>query len=230
TRSGAKVLDFGLAVGEAPLIGDETATHSRLTTSGQVVGTLRYMSPEQLHGFAVDGRSDIFALGAVIYEMCTGQPAFDAPSPAGVIAAILEHEPRRIPGIEGAAAEMLWRIVGKCLAKRPADRWPAASEVAEQLRLVARAAARQKPPARPRTPRASRRDSRIKSIAVLPLTDLSGDPGQQFFCDGITEALTVVLSQFRSLRVISRTSAMQYQTARKPMPEIARDLDVDGVL
>ena len=143
TQQGApqvKVLDFGLARMAGPVPQTE-APHltisAPLTGVGMLVGTLPYMSPEQVEGRDVDARSDIFSLGSVIYEMATGRRAFDAGSQAGVIAAILDRQPDPIATLQPMTPAGLERIVRTCLAKPPGDRWQHASDVARQLGWLA---------------------------------------------------------------------------------------------
>jgi eukaryotic-like serine/threonine-protein kinase len=139
TKSGAKLLDFGLAKAAAPLGGDvdTSPTVSRpLTAEGAIVGTIQYMSPEQLEGKDADTRSDIFAFGAVLYEMATGKKAFDAKSPASLIAAILEHEPARITTLHPMAPLALQHVIQTCLVKDPEDRWQSAHDVACELAWI----------------------------------------------------------------------------------------------
>ena len=125
TRSGVKLLDFGLArllEAEAPL-GSQTRT--ALTQEGTIVGTLQYMAPEQLEGRPTDARTDLFAFGAILYEMVTGRRAFDSPSQAGIVGAILHAE---VPAITSAPAAFA-RVLSACLAKKPEDRWSSAHDV-----------------------------------------------------------------------------------------------------
>jgi hypothetical protein len=131
-----KVLDFGLAriaTAASPTTEAEVTIAAPLTGIGMLVGTVPYMAPEQVEGREADARSDIFSLGSVIYEMATGRRAFDAPSQAGVIAAILERQPEPITRVQPMTPPALERIVRGCLAKTPADRWQHASDVARQL-------------------------------------------------------------------------------------------------
>jgi Tol biopolymer transport system component len=139
TRDGVpqvKVLDFGLARITAKHQ-DSQETLAPLTGVGMLVGTVPYMSPEQVEGRDTDARSDIFSLGSVIYEMATGRRAFDAGSQAGVIAAILDRHPEPITQIEPMAPAGLERVVRTCLAKAPDDRWQHASDIARQLSWLA---------------------------------------------------------------------------------------------
>ena len=146
TKSGAKLLDFGLARAVAPQIplssglrATMTATMTSatevppLTAEGSLVGTFQYMSPEQVEGREADARSDIFALGATLYEMATGQRAFEGKNTASVIAAVLERQPRPISSLQPAFPPALERIVKTCLAKDPDDRWRSAHDVKLQL-------------------------------------------------------------------------------------------------
>ena len=141
TKRGAKVLDFGLAKLGAGLVGDmhaHSATSTRpLTGIGALVGTLPYMAPEQLEGRDVDARTDIFALGSILYEMAAGRRPFSGESQASLIAAILDREPEPISQIDALTPPGLDRLVRKCLAKDPEARWQGASDVADELRWIA---------------------------------------------------------------------------------------------
>lgn len=140
TGSGAKLLDFGLARLRPAAVGDRrsgVAADDPLTREGAIVGTLPYMSPEQLKGSEADARSDLFAFGAVLYEMLTGTRAFDADSQAGLIAAILERSPAPIAARQPLVPPALDRLVATCLAKDPNDRWQDARDVVLALRGIA---------------------------------------------------------------------------------------------
>jgi eukaryotic-like serine/threonine-protein kinase len=144
TKSGAKLMDFGLAkeAGPAPLAEahtEMTMEQAKLTSAGMIVGTFQYMAPEQLEGKEADARTDIFALGEVIYEMATGKPAFNGKSRASLIAAILTTEPPPISQLQPLTPSTLERVVQKCLAKDPDDRWQSASDLASELQWVATA-------------------------------------------------------------------------------------------
>ena len=136
TSSGVKLLDFGLARWRGPVVGSGTDDEGRRdasSTAGLIIGTLPYMAPEQLRGDAVDGRTDLFAFGAVLYEMLTGARAFAADSQAGLVAAILEHEPTPLATHQPLTPPALGRLVTRCLAKNPAERWQHAQDVAFEL-------------------------------------------------------------------------------------------------
>src|SRR4051812_14474467 len=141
TRSGAKLLDFGLAKRRAPAIvgdvSDGPQSTQSLTIDGAILGTPSYMAPEQLHGADADVRTDIFAFGQVVYEMLTGQRAFDGASQASVIAAILERNPEPLSASQTHAPPLLESIVMRCLAKAPDDRWQTASDLRQALTWVA---------------------------------------------------------------------------------------------
>ena len=141
TKTGAKLMDFGLAkqFGPAPLaaaLTEMTVENAKLTSEGTLVGTFQYMAPEQLEGKEADHRADIFALGELIYEMATGKPAFSGRSRASLIAAILTTEPPPMTGLQPMTPAGLERLVKKCLAKDPDDRWQSASDLAEQLKWI----------------------------------------------------------------------------------------------
>jgi hypothetical protein len=142
TKSGAKLMDFGLAKQSAtsPLaaaLTEMTADQSKLTGDGMLVGTFQYMAPEQLEGKEADARTDIFALGEVLYEMATGMPAFSGKSRASLIASILTTEPQSITQLQPLTPPVLERIVKKCLAKDPDERWQSASDLASELKWLA---------------------------------------------------------------------------------------------
>jgi eukaryotic-like serine/threonine-protein kinase len=144
TKSGAKLMDFGLAkqAGPVPLataLTEMTMEQSKLTAEGTIVGTFQYMAPEQLEGKEADARTDIFALGEVIYEMATGKPAFSGKSRASLIAAILTNDPPPMTQLQPLTPPSLERVVKKCLAKDPDDRWQSASDLRSELAWMAEA-------------------------------------------------------------------------------------------
>src|ERR1022692_4858828 len=146
-KAGAKLMDFGLAkpgsagapsAGSAPLLSAARTMSgpspvSPLTTAGSIVGTIQYMSPEQIEGKEADSRSDIFAFGAVLYEMVTGKRAFEGKSQLSVASAILEKDPEGISSLKPMTPPLLERSIRKCLAKQPDQRWQSASDLATQL-------------------------------------------------------------------------------------------------
>jgi eukaryotic-like serine/threonine-protein kinase len=142
TKSGTKLMDFGLAKesGPAPLasaLTEMTAEQAKLTAEGAMIGTFQYMAPEQLEGKEADARTDIFALGEVIYEMATGKPAFAGKSRASLIAAILTTEPQPMATLQPMTPSALERVVKKCLQKDPEERWQSASDLADELTWIA---------------------------------------------------------------------------------------------
>ena len=142
TPSGVKLLDFGLAKVLDPVVPVENLTSAPtaakdITREGTILGTLSYMAPEQLEGKAVDPRTDIFTLGAVLYEMATGKKAFSGASQASLISSIMTSEPPAISTVEPAAPPLLEHLVQRCLAKRPEDRWQSVRDVSGELRWLA---------------------------------------------------------------------------------------------
>jgi len=144
TKSGTKLLDFGLAklrqdaARAIPVSQLRTATaKDAVTQEGTILGTLQYMAPEQAEGGEVDARTDIFAFGAVVYEMATGKKAFEGKSQASVIAAILEHDPPPISSLQPMTPPALDRVAKRCLAKEPDERWQSASDLTNELKWIA---------------------------------------------------------------------------------------------
>ena len=253
----AKLLDFGLAQ-SLPGVTGTTATET-LGSVEFVSGTLPYMAPEQLRGKKVDVRADIYALGTVLYEVATGERPFRGKPATQLIDEILHRRPMPPISLNAQLSPELDRIILKCLDKAPESRYQSAKELAVDLRrLSGPATATASVPRLTRRIRrlavpaaviaiaavlfalnvggwrqrllGRTTTSKIQSLVVLPLENLSGDPSQEYFADGMTDALISDLGQIGSLRVISRTSAMQYKGARKPLPKIASELNVEGVV
>src|SRR5256886_6836916 len=144
TKSGAKLLDFGLAKAAVPLTTGATLTAAAtrttpVTQQGTIVGTFQYMSPEQIEGKELDGRSDIFSLGAVLYEMVTGQRAFQGKSQLSVASAILEKEPEPISNVKPMTPPALDHAIRRALAKEVERRWQSAADLAGELQWIAEA-------------------------------------------------------------------------------------------
>jgi serine/threonine-protein kinase len=257
-----KILDFGLAklkLPEADLT-TETPTKTLDTAPGGLLGTVAYMAPEQVQGQAADQRSDIFALGVVLYEMLTGKRPFGGSTTVETAAAILKEDPEPMSSVAPGVPPTLAGVVSKCLEKRPEDRFNSAHDLALTLGAIETAASA--PPTQDQSligkrwphilaiiiatviallvvlppeglwQRFSGRTNvgPIRSIAVLPLANLTGDPEQEYFADGMTEALISKLAQIGSLDVISRTSVMLYKDSKEPLPQIAHELGVDGIV
>jgi len=143
TKSGTKLLDFGLAKAAAPLVqpsdltSQPTELPKNLTQKGTILGTLQYMAPEQLEGKEADARSDIFAFGALLYEMATGRKAFEAKSQASLITAIMSQDPPAISSVQPMSPPALDRVVRTCLARDPEERWQSAGDLKRELRWIA---------------------------------------------------------------------------------------------
>jgi Tol biopolymer transport system component len=167
TKAGAKLLDFGIAKLVAPLSDSiarplDPIAHT-MTTQGMVVGTLHYMAPEQLHGQEVDGRADLFALGCVIYEMVIGARAFDGGSQATIITKIVSGEPERIADLAALGPPELERLVRRCLAKDPDDRWQTARDLRAELKWIHERLTQ------PRTVAAAHTSAALTTVATPPV-------------------------------------------------------------
>jgi serine/threonine protein kinase len=210
-RRGLKVLDFGVArIEGAP----------GLTVSGMPLGTLAYMSPEQASGDRTDQRTDLFSLGAVFYEMVTGTPPFSASTAAGFLYQIIGEDPVPPSRLRPDLPPALQEIILRALAKNPDRRYQSMPELLADLATYQyrpETAARRSGPAR-------------ASIAVLPFEDISPDKESDFLADGIVEELVLTLSRNPQLRVIARTSVMQYKGRAADVRDIGRDLGVSFVL
>ena len=168
TRAGAKLLDFGLAkLGPAaPNPEDQPTQGDPLTAEGTILGTMLYMSPEQLEGREADARSDLFSFGAVLYEMTTGKRAFDGKSHASLIASIMASDPPVMSAIQPMAPAALDRLVRKCLRKDPEDRWQSAHDVTDELRWIAQSSASTTTGSMPVAVNAARRNAPARIVWV----------------------------------------------------------------
>ncbi len=251
-----KILDFGLAKRIDPA--DETSVTCSAGDHDAAAGTLAYMAPEQLRGENVDTRSDLWAAGIVLYELATGRRPFEGKTETVLADQVLHTAPPSPLAFEPRLSPRLADIVLKCLEKDPENRYQSARELLVDLRRLAAPTTAVTPVAHPRRistvaliaagiavavitaaaaylyvsrrkPAAAAGD-RIASLAVLPLANLSGDASQEYFADGMTEELITDLAKINALKVISRTSVMNYKGAKKPLRDIARELGVDSVV
>src|SRR5262245_35691420 len=173
TKTGVKLLDFGLAKAIAPPAEKSSLTslptQQGLTQEGTILGTFQYMAPEQLEGKEADGRTDIFSLGATLYEMATGKKAFSATSQASLIGAILHTDPPPISTVQAMSPPALDRVVKTCLAKDPEDRWQSAGDLGKELKWIAEGRSDISLPAFPRASRGRRLPWALVGVLGLAL-------------------------------------------------------------
>jgi eukaryotic-like serine/threonine-protein kinase len=290
-RGQVKILDFGLAklmpadtAVSDPRGGDKDTPatsalppEDHLTVPGMTIGTAAYMSPEQARGEELDGRTDLFSFGSVLYEMGTGRQPFLGNTSIDIQHAILHQAPASPTNLNPHVPAELDRIINKALEKDRNFRYRSAADLRADLQRLKRetesarvgmgaglgpprgaSVSRRVAPLRNRSIvaiaavavavvaavfaalnvgglrdrmlRTAVPPPKIESVAVLPLANLSGDPGQEYFADGMTDALIAELGQIGSLRVISRTSVMQYKGGKKALPQIAQELNVDALI
>jgi serine/threonine protein kinase/tetratricopeptide (TPR) repeat protein len=238
TRDGlVKILDFGLAKGlpGPPGAEDETKPSSGAspTRPGVILGTVGYMSPEQVRGAPADHRSDIFSFGTILYEMLSGERAFREDSEVETMAAILRDDPPDLSRLGRGVSPEVEEIVSHCLEKTPAERFQSARDLAFALRVAERearaASGRSDSGARAGAASASAEPSG-PSIAVLPLRNMSADPENEYFSDGMTEEIINALTRIESLRVASRTSAFAFKGKDEDVRKIGAALGVKTVL
>ncbi|MCI0436587.1 MAG: protein kinase [Gemmatimonadetes bacterium] len=214
----ALVADFG--IGKALAVAGTTATFTQI---GVTVGTPAYMSPEQAAGDAIDGRSDLFALGCVLYEMLTGEVAFAAPTVQATIARRFVWSPPPVTMSRADVPAQVGEVVGRLLSREPAGRPASGADVVMALRTT-RASSGAQAPAWPADLPAD------KSIAVLPFASMGHDPENEVFGEGLTEELITDLAGVKALRVISRNSSMQFKGSTKTVRAIGHELGVRYVL
>src|SRR5262249_32081170 len=238
TRDGiVKILDFGLVKRRPSPSDDErsSAPTTPGTRSGMILGTVGYMSPEQVRGMPADHRSDIFALGSVLFEMLTGSRAFREESDVETMMSILRDDPLDGSAAGKALPPEIAEIVGHCLEKSPDERFQSARDLAFALRVAEREA---------RGPSSGRSDGVPRSgatavlaaeapgpsIAVLPFRNLSPEKESEYFSDGVTEEIINALSKVEALRVASRTSAFAFKGKDEDVRRIGAALGVGSVL
>jgi len=248
----AVVTDFGVAKAVSAASGS-----SGLTSLGVALGTPAYMAPEQAAAEpGVDYRADVYALGAVAYEMLTGRPPFVAPSAQMVLAAQVTQTPEQVSAHRAAVPAALAELVMRCLEKRPADRWQSAEEVRQQLDVLATPSGGSTPTVARRAEGAARPRRRAAlwaagvlllavatfgvvwwlrpaaarpTLVVLPFENV-GAPADAYFADGISEEITTRLARVSELQVIARSSALRYRDSKLTAQAFGRQMGADYVL
>jgi serine/threonine protein kinase/tetratricopeptide (TPR) repeat protein len=218
TSHGVKVLDFGLAKSNDPDLARALGSIADLTRSGVVVGTPHYMAPEQIRGEPLDARCDLFAAGAILFEMLVGRPPFDGPGVVEILHAGLHEQPPALAGPPAVAA--LDRVIRHALAKRADDRPSSAMAMAEELRAV-------EAPARDEEPGLARALTRL---VVLPFRILRPDPETDFLAFSLADAIATSLSRFGSLVVRSSAVASRFGGDTPDLRALAAEADVDRVV
>ncbi|HEX6434177.1 MAG TPA: serine/threonine-protein kinase, partial [Gemmatimonadales bacterium] len=215
----AVVADFGVARAVSEAIDSE------ITQSGLLVGTPAYMSPEQATDEPADSRSDVYALGCVLFELLTGAPPFTGKSPLAILARRLTEAPPRLSDRGISASPLLENVIARALARDPGERFSTAAELAEQLATVeSQLSQPQATPTRvPAIPQ-------VVTLAVLPFVNLSPDPESEYFSDGMTEELISALTKVKGLRVTARASAFAFKGKDVDVREIGQKLNVGAVL
>jgi TolB-like protein/Tfp pilus assembly protein PilF len=242
-----KVLDFGLAKLvdiASPMNQGEALTMGDLNTeTGIVLGTARYMSPEQARGQTADARADLFSLGIVIYEMVASKPPFSGETQADVIAALLAIDPTPLSQISPEVPQVLDAVVMRALRKNVTERYQTTVEMLDDLKEIKRQfdfekeferskgrehkkASSSKKGARTK----SQKRKGIDSLAVLPLINTSQDPNTEYLGDGITESIITTISQFPGLRVMAWSTVSRYKNEQSDPQGVGRKLGVRAVL
>jgi non-specific serine/threonine protein kinase len=213
TQHGVKLLDFGLA---RPL--DAATQVTNLTQAGMLIGTPRYIAPEQVTGQEVDGRADIFATGVILFEMLAGRPAFIGNSLIEILHATIHEQPPALTGSPAVAA--LDRVIRHALAKRPAERPQTADAMAEELKRVMFTSGDE-------TPRLAQT---LLRLVVLPFRVLRSDPETDFLAFSLPDAIATSLTGFHSLVVRSTSTAARFASEAPDLKQIASEADVDRVV
>lgn len=209
-----KLVDFGLA---------SVASSDRLTIAGARVGTVGYMSPEQIEGAPADTRSDIFSLGVVAYELLASRNPFRRDDDAATLYALINHQPESLDSVRPDVPASFSQVVDKMLAKSPSGRYQSAAAILADIKSgssIHSSSASGSGSEAPKPP----------SIAVLPFEDLSPTHNQEYFCDGITEEIISSLSRIPGLRVVSRTSSFQLKGKGLDIRRIGEQLNVSSLL
>ncbi len=201
-----KIIDFGLA---------RLSGQARLTKSHITMGTVAYMSPEQTRGDQVDHRTDIWSLGVVLYEMLTKELPFKGDYEQAVMYSILHEEPALTSSIREDLPQLIERTVSKSLEKEPAMRCQSMEDFFQELQ---------------KSEVVTIQGKQEKSIAVLPFENMSADPDQEYFCEGMAEEIINALTHIENLRVVARTSAFSFKGKDIDIREIGQKLNVNSIL
>ncbi|MFQ5641986.1 MAG: protein kinase, partial [bacterium] len=216
TRDGVvKIVDFGLA---------KLAGVTQITRTGTTMGTVAYMSPEQTRGETVDQRTDIWSLGAVLYEMLTAQLPFRGDYEQAVVYSILNEEPEPLAELGIKVSAKLEQIVAKALAKSPDRRYQKMKEMLTDLRVLKKESEAES------TKEVLTKKKPALSIAVLPFVDMSSQKDQEYFCDGMAEELIDAMTKIEGLQVVSRSSAFQFKGESPDIRKVGEKLNVNHVL
>ena len=210
-----KIVDFGLA---------KLSGRTKLTRTGTTPGTVAYMSPEQLKGEDVDQRSDIWALGVVLYEMITGDMPFRGDVEQAMMYSIMNEEPKQARTLYPELPTEVERLINRVLSKDPNERYQTSADLIQALESLKK---------RPEIKAASTDsddEKLLPSIAVLPFTNMSPDPENQYFGDGLTEELINAFAQIEGLRVAARTSTFRFRGEGVDLREVGEKLNVSVVL
>jgi serine/threonine protein kinase len=218
TPHGVKVLDFGLARPVDPASAPSLGSGEDLTRTGMIVGTPRYMAPEQVTGGALDARTDLFSAGAILFEMLAGRPAFAGTNLVEILHATLYEQPPALTGSPAVAAAD--RVIRRALAKAPADRPPSAAAMAEELRAV-RGVVGEDTPALARA---------LTRLVVLPFRVLRSDPETDFLAFSLPDAISTSLSGAGSLLVRSSATAARFARETPDLKALAAEAAVDRVV
>jgi serine/threonine protein kinase/Flp pilus assembly protein TadD len=210
----ARIMDFGLA---------KLSWGVDLTKTATVMGTVAYMSPEQAKGDTVDSRTDIWSFGAMLYEMLIGERPFKSQHNHAILHSVLYEDPVPIGKLKRDLPVEVERIITKCMHKEPKDRYPDMESLLKDLKSI---------------PQEDRSDTslvetsveKLPSIAVLPFVNMSADPDNEYFSDGLSESIINVLTQLNNFKVVARTSAFSFKGKEANIREIGKELNVENVL
>ncbi|MCM2317032.1 MAG: protein kinase [Thermoanaerobaculia bacterium] len=219
-----KILDFGLAQASEATVSPEGDTSPlAITGPNRIIGTLGYMSPEQLRGEPVDEATDIFALGCILFELVTGRRAFWRDTAVDTISAILHEYPDDYHELSRVVPPDVETIVSHCLSKQREQRYQSARDLAMTFRAISsRSGEHIVPLTLAKTTKRKRATARIDSLAVLPFANVAGTPEAEYVCDGITETLINVLSTIPKLRVMASSTIFRYKNEQLDPVTIGR--------